>query len=428
MINQPYLLVMTLPTYVDAQGHRRTDELWQKDLVEHLVHFNDMTLFAPVEHTPPPPNSLPVDPATLPGKLTLDDLPSCASMRLTLKHLPGIAVRLWRAIGRAEIVHANAGGWPISFGWLAIPMAKLRGKFTVSVVESGSWRLGFQRPFRLRDFVEACLFESFGRVIVNLADVAVFTHAGYLESMLSQRRRAHGHVISASWINQANILTHQQATTSWQTRTSTAGPLRVVFAATLKTSKGIFTLIEAVKLLDQRRVSVQIDVYGEGGLEPEIARTAATLHNGAVLNLRGTLGYGDPFFQMLERYEVMLVPSLSDEQPRVIFDSFARALPVIASATAGNAQCVTDGVNGHLVAVGDAQALANAIEHATQNRSELAEMGIKALEVARGLTHDQMHTRRAAIIEAAFAAKYPGKLRPASGDLVAAENMRETRF
>ena len=32
-------------------------------------------------------------------------------------------------------------------------------------------------------------------------------------------------------------------------------------------------------------------------------------------------------------------------------------------------------------------------------------MGIDSLEVARGLTHDQMHARRAAIVEAAYRAK-----------------------
>ena len=55
------------------------------------------------------------------------------------------------------------------------------------------------------------------------------------------------------------------------------------------------------------------------------------------------LAYGEPFFAMLRGHDLMAVPSLSDEQPRVIFDGFAQALPVIASDTPGIVECVTDG-------------------------------------------------------------------------------------
>ena len=39
--------------------------------------------------------------------------------------------------------------------------------------------------------------------------------------------------------------------------------------------------------------------------------------------MRGMLAYGESFFQMLQTHDVMLVPSVTDEQPRIIYDSFA---------------------------------------------------------------------------------------------------------
>ena len=406
MINRPYLLVMTLPCYIDAEGNRSVHELWHKDLVEHLRQIQDLTLVAPLEHHGTGDKTLRIDHATFPGKLSFVDLPPCLSTGQTLRHLPTIAARIWRAIGRADIVHGNAGGWPLSFGWLAIPMAKLRRKFTLTNVESGSWRLGFQRPYRWKTLLEACVYEGLGRLIVNLSDVATFTHAGYRESMLARSRRAHGHVICASWINRANILDRSRAEAIWEAKALDPDrPLRVVFAATLKTSKGVAVLLEAARILDRRGVRVACDIYGDGNLRPDCVAAAATLRHSVTLRMCATLDYGDPFFTMLQSHDLMLVPSLSDEQPRVIYDSFAQALPVIGTNTAGNSECVTDGVNGRLVPVGDPTALADAIEWAAGNRSQLAAMGIKALDVANSLTHDQMHARRAAIVAAAFQAK-----------------------
>ena len=340
MIDEPYLLVMTLPCFIGADGQRRVHELWHKDLVAHLVEIRHLTLIAPLEYREPTEPTLPLDLRGYPGELTFVDLPPCSSLTRTIKALPTITARLWRAVGRARIVHANAGGWPISFGWLAIPMAKVRRKFTITVVESGSWRLGFKPPYRARDFVEACLFEGMGRVLVNVADVAAFTHKGYLDSMLSRWRRSHGHIVSASWIDHANILAPDHAAALGRDKTTADRPLRVVFAATLKVPKGVMVLLEAAHILTERGVPIQLDIYGEGGLKPDCAQAAASLQGSVSVRLCDPVAYGEPFFAMLETHDVMVVPSLSDEQPRVIYDCFARALPVIASQTAGNAECV----------------------------------------------------------------------------------------
>jgi len=406
MIDRPYLLVMTLPCYVDDQGNRSVNELWHKDLVEHVRHIRHLTLIAPAEPDGSHDKPVRIDHDSFPGTLAFIDLPPCKSTLQTLWHLPKITARIWKAVGQAEVVHANTGGWPISFGWLAIPMAKLRRKFTLTVVESGSWRLGFGRPFRLKSFIEACAFEGLGRMIVNLSDIVTFTHAGYKQTMLSRSRQSHGVVLSASWINRANILDPAQAEAIWEAKADATRPLKVVFAATLKPSKGVATLLEAAKILESRGVPIQLDVYGEGGLRKDCVAASEALRGSVTLRMRAMLDYGDPFFTMLQGHDVMLVPSLSDEQPRVIYDSFAQALPVIASNTAGNAECVTDAVNGRLVPVGDAKALADAVEWASHNRDHLRTMGIKALDVANALTHDQMHARRAAIIEAALKQKY----------------------
>jgi hypothetical protein len=41
----------------------------------------------------------------------------------------------------------------------------------------------------------------------------------------------------------------------------------------------------------------------------------------------------EPFLSLLRGFDGALVPSLSDEQPRILYDAFSQAVPVIGSAT-----------------------------------------------------------------------------------------------
>jgi glycosyltransferase involved in cell wall biosynthesis len=108
--------------------------------------------------------------------------------------------------------------------------------------------------------------------------------------------------------------------------------------------------------------------------------------------------YGEPFFALLRRFDAVLVPSLADEQPRIVYDAYSQALPVLASATPGLQTCVTDGVNGRLFAPADAQALADTIAWAADEPAELQRLGLAALATARATTHQGMHRRRHALI------------------------------
>jgi glycosyltransferase involved in cell wall biosynthesis len=403
MIEPRYLLVMTLPCFEDAEGRRSLDELWHKDLVEHLAHIRHLTLAAPLLREDPTRQVIPIDHDSFEGTLEFVDLPPCRSTLATLASLPRIASRLWKAVGKAGIVHGNTGGWPISFSWLAIPMAKLRGKFTLTNVESGGWRLGFRPPYRPKSLIQAIVFESMARMIVNLSDVATFTQSGYRDTMLMGLRKDRGHIVCASWIDRGNILPLPRAEAIWAEKLADPSrPLRLVFAANLLTSKGLPVLLEALEELDRRGVPMVADLYGKGLLYDACVAMAGRLTGSVSLNLRGTLAYGEPFFEMLRGYDLMAVPSVSDEQPRVIYDCFSQALPVVASATPGVLECVGDGHHGMVVPIGDAWALADAIEWASRNRERLRDFGINALDVASSLTHDQMHAKRAAIIEGAM--------------------------
>ena len=142
MIQDKYLLVIMIPYYIDEENRRSTDALWNKDIIKHLVQISNLTLAAPARYEAPPDKFVPIDPAMFEGTLSYLELPPCNTTISALFSIPTATLKLWRAIGETDIVHVNVGGWPISFGWIAAPIAKLRGKFVLTNIESIGRRLG----------------------------------------------------------------------------------------------------------------------------------------------------------------------------------------------------------------------------------------------------------------------------------------------
>jgi len=398
-----YLLVINIPCYVDDAGIHRVDPLWHKDILGHMACIRDLRLAAPARSGPAEHPLVDVPPEAGVGVLHHVDLPPCRSTLAALATLPRAAVALWKAIGRADVVHANVGGWPISYGWLAVPMARLRGKFVLTNVEAAGWRVAFREPSRPKEFVRAVIYEGMARLCVNLSLLMTCTHSGYRDSMLLKGRHGRGHVFSATWIDAGDILPQEEAEALWAAKIGDAKrPLRVVFAATLTKLKGVGVLLRALAELDRRGVPMDVAIYGAGEMSQACDEAAARMSGGVRLTLGGRLDLGAPFSEMLMTQDVLVSPNLSDEQPRVVFDAYAKALPVIASDTPGLRQCVSDGETGRLVPRDDAEALADALARASDDRATLRTWGLNGMSWSRTMTHDQMHARRAALIGAEF--------------------------
>jgi glycosyltransferase involved in cell wall biosynthesis len=311
-------------------------------------------------------------------------------------HLPRTLAVLWRAIRRADIVHSSVIGWPFPLGWLANPIALLMGKILVIVVES-SWLMeGPERAdWRHRLLDMNPLRVRLARWSCNHADLALFTQAGYRDTLCTTNA-ANAVVTPAVWVNEADILDDITAAATWASKIQ--GPARFLFAGRLVALKGIDVLLAALRSLEAQGSQVSVDIIGQGEARDACTRAAASFHS-VRLSVLDPVPYGKPFFELVRRYHAVLVPSLSDEQPRIIFDASAQAVPVIASDTAGLRPYIDDGVTGWLAPQGDVAALAAAITRADRTISELREAGLAALRASRGLTHKAMHRRRSHLLK-----------------------------
>ena len=107
MIALPYLLVLNVPLHWHAGGYW-ADPLWKKDLEAHRVQISHLSIACPVARRAPPADWQRLSASDI----TVHPLPSMGRFSVLLA--PLIALRLWRAISGARIVHVGVAGWPLT--------------------------------------------------------------------------------------------------------------------------------------------------------------------------------------------------------------------------------------------------------------------------------------------------------------------------
>ena len=132
----------------------------------------------------------------------------------------------------------------------------------------------------------------------------------------------------------------------------------VLFVGLLVRSKGLSILLDAVeKLADPRLLCALV---GEGPLREELGERAAQADFVSPILLCGRRS-SEEVPVWMNAADIFVLPSLSEGRPNVVLEAQACGVPVIATDVGGTPELIDHGVNGHLVAPGDAESLADAL-------------------------------------------------------------------
>lgn len=391
-----FLLASVVPFRVDSTGTVWLDSLWHRDLMAHLRYMSDLTVLAPALRFEPGADLVAVGPETA-ASLRFRALPEAGSLAAALRTLPRVMNVAQDEVRRADIVQSGVAGWPLPLGLVVNPLAALLRRPLIVNIESAFWRPSGPGPHGGRARLRAALTEALATWSVRRARLAMFTHSGYRDQLAGDRG-VETIVAPASWISESDILTEDAAAKAWSDKPAA---VRFVMAARLVPEKGVPLLLQALAAADAAGTALEVDILGEGPLRADAERLAAGMRH-VRLRVLNPVPYGHGFLEVLRGYHAVLVPSVSDEQPRILFDAFSQALPVLASDTPGHRDTVRDGVTGCLFVPGDAEALRRSLARAAQEGDALARMGQAALEAARAQTHKGMHLLRARRYAALF--------------------------
>lgn len=159
-------------------------------------------------------------------------------------------------------------------------------------------------------------------------------------------------------------------------RAQAQGPLRVVFVGNLIPRKGLETLLAAVRQLPPGCVTVAVigrqDV--DAGYVQRVRRQIAAPGLDQVVTLTGELSDA-ALTEQLRQSHVLVVPSQYEGFGIVYLEAMGFGLPAIGSTAGAAGEIITPGVDGWLIAPGDAVTLAGYLRQLADDRAGLARMG-----------------------------------------------------
>jgi glycosyltransferase involved in cell wall biosynthesis len=175
----------------------------------------------------------------------------------------------------------------------------------------------------------------------------------------------------------------------------------ILFIGRQVPEKGEGVLLEAVALLLERSVEVQVTVAGDGDARPDFEQLADRLCIASHVSFPGPVGQDD-IRSLYAAASIFCLPSFAEGVPCVLMEAMAMETPVVSTPIAGIPELIDNGHTGLLVTPGRADLLAEALERLLADPELRQTMGSVAREkVIRDFNNESC----AAQLHALFAAE-----------------------
>jgi glycosyltransferase involved in cell wall biosynthesis len=163
----------------------------------------------------------------------------------------------------------------------------------------------------------------------------------------------------------------------WQARDTDT----LLFVGSLVSYKGLDVLLDALKLVLQKRPKVMLRVIGSGerSVYVELCKRLRIAGNVEFLGFQSA----DQIAKHHRESQVFVFPSGNDNSPNALAEAMVSGMPVVTTNVGGIPSMVTDGETGLLVPPRDPTKLAEAILQLLEHPAERARLGNNAQRVAR---------------------------------------------
>ena len=148
----------------------------------------------------------------------------------------------------------------------------------------------------------------------------------------------------------------------------------------LVNKKGLDTLLHGFARVLKTTPDAHLVIVGEGPERARLEQMAARLGLGGQVLFTGAQSHVE---LILPAFDLYVSASFVEGLPTVLLESIASGVPVVATNIPGNNEVIEDGVSGHLMPVGDPQALAATITAALAAPALTKQMAQIALQMAR---------------------------------------------
>lgn len=159
---------------------------------------------------------------------------------------------------------------------------------------------------------------------------------------------------------------------------------RLFFLSNLIESKGVIILLDAIKILKEKGISISCDFVGAESEDINKGRFDKEVQDRGIENMVAYHGkkYGEEKQQFFQSADIFVFPTFYPGETfgLVNLEAMEYKLPVITTDIGGTTDAVKDGVNGLICKKKDAMSLASCIEKLVKSpglRQEMGEAGYK---------------------------------------------------
>jgi glycosyltransferase involved in cell wall biosynthesis len=264
---------------------------------------------------------------------------------------------------RPRIVHINTSLEPKSY-WrdlVYLGLAKALGRKVVYQVHGGSMPAEFfaARP-ALNWLLRASL--SWPEATVVLAHSEMLAYRSFAPR--------------ARLLRIANAIAAGEPPDLSAERYTARRPLAIVYVGRLAADKGIFEVLEALRILRDRDISALLSIAGSGPAESELRQRIAANALGDRVRLMGAV-FGRAKEQLWQAAQVLAFPTYHREGlPYALLEAMAHGVVPVISPVGAIPDVLQHEAQGLFVPARDPQALANALERLANDRPLLHRLAL----------------------------------------------------
>lgn len=159
-------------------------------------------------------------------------------------------------------------------------------------------------------------------------------------------------------------------------------PPIVLFSSRILVTKGVLEYIEAIRLLKEKGIQARFALAGKADAGNPASIPEEQIEMWKQSDMVEWWGWQDDMPSALAKADIFCLPSYREGVPNALLEATACGLPIVTTDTPGCRDVVTDGVNGILVPIKNAQAVADALESLIVDEELRRRMGNAGREIA----------------------------------------------
>ncbi|MGD9901848.1 MAG: glycosyltransferase family 4 protein [Vicinamibacterales bacterium] len=321
--------------------------------------FPELEIASPVRREPPPREALRLDRANVRLRPMPETGGSTVGAKLwQLLCLPAIVVTMARAMLAADAVHVRCPG---NLGLVGVVLAPLLRRRRVAKF-AGQWNGYVNEPWtgRLQRFLLRTWWDAPVLVYGVWPDQPAHI-VPFFTSMMSGDQ-----VATAVGAAEQKVI---------------AGPLRVLFSGRLAPEKRVHALLDAVRLVVDRGVAVEVVIAGDGPERERLENQIAGLGLDDIVTFTGPLPFAEGLTWYRWAHCLVLPSEHSEGWPKVVAEAMCHGVLCVA-VDHGQIRAMLDD-RGVVLSTGSAPAIADALTAIAADPSRFEPIALEASRWAR---------------------------------------------